>query len=99
MQPNGIAPCPARPSPALQYWCCAAEGGLDKAAFWYQLPQPLGEVHIRGYAPWEPPGMARPEWCDSPNLTPGEKEWTSYANHPCQFLKNATAAAIASALS
>lgn len=56
-------------------------------------------MHSGGYAPWEPPGMARPGWCDSPSLTPPEREWTSYANHPCQFLGNATAAALASALS
>lgn len=87
------------PVPAPQYWCCAAEGNLDKAAFWYQLPRPFGDMHSGGYAPWEPPGMARPGWCDSPSLTPPEREWTSYANHPCQFLGNATAAALASALS
>ncbi|KAL4434049.1 hypothetical protein ABPG75_000490 [Micractinium tetrahymenae] len=81
------------------YWCCAAEGGFERAAFWYELPWPFGEIHTHGHSPWEPPGMARPEWCDSADLSPGEKEWTSYANHPCQFLANATAAAIASQLS
>lgn len=89
----------ARPLlPALQYWCCAAED-FDKAPFWYQLPQPFGDIHSSGYGPWEPPGMTRPDWCDSPSLTRTEREWTSYANHPCQFLVNATAAAISSALS
>ncbi|KAL4446836.1 hypothetical protein ABPG77_008080 [Micractinium sp. CCAP 211/92] len=80
------------------YWCCAAED-FDKAPFWYQLPQPFGDIHSNGYGPWEPPGMTRPDWCDSPSLTRAEREWTSYANHPCQFLVNATAAAISSALS
>ena len=100
------ASCPARPpcSPTrlpacVQYWCCAAEGGGETSIFWYELPPPYADVARSGWQPWQPPMLQRPAYCDRTDLTPSEIETIAYANHPCQFLNNSTAAAIAAAIS
>lgn len=79
----------------MQYWCCAASGGADTAVFWYTLPPPFAKGF---WGPWQAPVLERPTYCDDPNLSPAEKESISFANHPCQFMSNATAAAISAAI-
>ena len=37
--------------------------------------------------------MQLPAWCDK--VTPKNQEYVRYANHPCQFLTNMTAARVA----
>ena len=99
-------PLPARPArppaclPAcVQYWCCAAEGGGETSIFLYELPPPYAAEGLSGWQPWQPPVLQRPAYCDRTDLTPSEVETVAYANHPCQFLTNSTAAAIAAAIS
>ncbi|EFN51102.1 hypothetical protein CHLNCDRAFT_141437 [Chlorella variabilis] len=63
-------------------------------AYWhYDQPQPYTE----GYAAWQPLTLEAPEWCD---LVPGprNREIVAWPNHPCQFLRNATAMGLAAAL-
>ncbi|EFN57248.1 expressed protein [Chlorella variabilis] len=77
------------------YWCCAAEESHGHALFHYKLPRSLSA----GYRPWTAPVMLLPGWCDQPEPNQRNREALAYANHPCQFLTNATAAAIAAAIS
>ncbi|KAL4447981.1 hypothetical protein ABPG75_005200 [Micractinium tetrahymenae] len=72
------------------YWCCAAELG-QWSAFKYELPKPL----TSGYTPWEPPTLELPKWCADIAANERQREYVFYTNHPCQFLTNTTAAAIA----
>ena len=55
-----------------------------------------GPVPQRG-VPWEAPLMQLPAWCDK--VTPKNQEYVRYANHPCQFLTNITAAQVAAEFS
>lgn len=41
--------------------------------------------------------MEVPKYCDTP-MDARNAEYLRWANHPCQFLRNATAAAVAAAL-
>ena len=45
-------------------------------------------------AAWEPPKIAMPRYCGH-DVGPKNREYLLYANHPCQFFNNATAAMIA----
>jgi hypothetical protein len=58
------------------------------------LPWPCAAA---GYVPWEAPLMQLPAWCDK--VTPKNQEYVRYANHPCQFLTNITAAQVAAEFS
>ena len=52
-----------------------------------------------GYAPWEPPALQLPHYCDQPHPDKRNEMYAQWANHPCTFLRNATAAAEAAGLS
>lgn len=56
-------------------------------------PAPAG-----GYTPWQAPTLTVPRWCEAAEADPKNGEFARYPNHPCQFLRNSTAAAIAGAL-
>lgn len=51
-----------------------------------------------GYHPWQPPTMEVPKWCADIAANERQREYVFYANHPCQFLTNKTAQAVAAAL-
>lgn len=78
------------------YWCCGGNGGTDRAMFWYTLPQDFSGGQ---WQPWEPPVLTLPAYCHSSELSEEERQVVAFANHPCQFLTNPQAAAIAAALS
>lgn len=48
--------------------------------------------------PWEAPTLQVPQWCDA-NMDERNAGYRRFANHPCSFLRNATAAAIAATIS
>jgi hypothetical protein len=75
------------------YWCCAAVGNSLWSSFPYARPQPFAS----GYAPWEAPTWEAPAWCDA-EMDQRNAGYRAFANHPCSFLRNATAAAIAAAI-
>lgn len=60
-------------------------------------PNRLRPLPAEGYAAWQPLTLEAPEWCD---LVPGprNREIVAWPNHPCQFLRNATAMGLAAAL-
>lgn len=56
---------------------------------------PLLSLFAGGYTVWQPPTLELPKWCADIAANERQREYVLYANHPCQFLTNATAAAIA----
>ncbi len=58
-------------------------------------PHPPPHPPAGGYVPWEPPTLELPKWCADIAANERQREYVMYANHPCQFLTNATAAGIA----
>lgn len=50
-----------------------------------------------GWKPWEAPRLAVPPWCDLLSSEDGNDQWARLPQHPCAFLRNATAAALAAA--
>ncbi|KAI3434762.1 hypothetical protein D9Q98_002822 [Chlorella vulgaris] len=75
------------------YWCCGAHAirGVPNS-FAYELPRPFSA----GYQEWRAPVLQQPTYCT--NVGRENQEFLAYANHPCQFLHNSTAAALAAAL-
>ena len=51
-----------------------------------------------GYAAWEAPTLQLPGYCDA-EMDERNRGYRAFANHPCSFLRNATAAAEAAAIS
>lgn len=94
-------------------WSGAPPGGSGGCLLWRMremrcliAPHAAGMPHTwrplpaDGQAvPWQPPVLQLPAYCDDPGLSEADKEIVAFANHPCQFLRNATAAALAAALS
>lgn len=48
-----------------------------------------------GWQPWQPPKLEAPDWCDRVSSQHNNDKWARLPNHPCAFLRNATAAAAA----
>jgi hypothetical protein len=47
------------------------------------------------WQPWQPPRLEVPPWCDQVGEKYGNLAFTRLPQHPCAFLRNATAAAVA----
>lgn len=52
-------------------------------------------AHAAGWAPWTPPELTLPPWCDNVSDNHGNRAFTLLPQHPCSFLRNTTAAALA----
>eukprot|EP00887_Chlorella_sp_A99_P000964 scaffold5.g964.t1 len=79
--------------PHTPFWCCGTWYDVDEKhrRLHYAFPAPLAGA----WQPWEPPRLALPDWCDS--LTNSSAWFAALPQHPCAFLRNATAAALAAA--
>lgn len=67
-----------------------------KACLLYHCHQVLPSLlTAAGWAPWEPPQLTLPQWCDSVSDVEGNRAFTRLPQHPCAFMRNATAAALA----
>ena len=77
------------------FWCCASWGNADQEyrKFYYAPPAPLAG----GWRPWQPPKLALPPWCDAVSGKHHNSHFARLPQHPCAFLRNATAAALAAA--
>lgn len=74
------------------FWCCAGvRMRTDKYVFLYDRPRP----YAAPWRPWAPPALAEPPYCAGEDVTQENLEYIRYANHPCQFLRNETAWALA----
>ncbi|KAL4425654.1 hypothetical protein ABPG75_009670 [Micractinium tetrahymenae] len=74
-------------------WCCFAWGDADEdyTYFPYKLPPPLAAP----WEPWKPPRLEMPDWCDKVSTKYGNRDFTLLPQHPCAFMRNATAAELA----
>ncbi|PSC68599.1 glycosyltransferase family 77 [Micractinium conductrix] len=76
------------------YWCCATWGpaDLEYRKFFYARPPRLAD----GWHEWRPPTLELYDWCDKVSATDGNRKFTQLPQHPCAFLRNTTAAEVAS---
>ncbi|KAL4437974.1 hypothetical protein ABPG77_004195 [Micractinium sp. CCAP 211/92] len=74
-------------------WCCFAWGRAppEHTLFDYARPPPLAAP----WQPWKRPRLELPDWCDKVSEKDGNREFTRLPQHPCAFMRNATAAALA----
>lgn len=74
-------------------WCCFAWGDADADYTYldYARPPPLAAP----WQPWKPPRLLLPDWCDKVSTKHGNRDFTRLPQHPCAFMRNATAAALA----
>jgi hypothetical protein len=75
-------------------WC----GGGHLLLITKQIMFPLLAILADGASVWEPPELALPTWCDEVRANERQREFVLYANHPCQFLTNSSAALEAAAI-
>lgn len=54
-------------------------------------------VDAEGWKAWQPPQLLVPAWCDQVSAKFNNDKWARQPNHPCAFLRNETAAAVAAA--
>lgn len=64
----------------------------------HRQPAPHCPLTTGGYAAWEAPTLQLPSYCDV-EMDKRNSGYRAFANHPCSFLRNATAAAVAAAIS
>lgn len=77
------------------FWCCLTWGDADNEhrKLLYAMPPPLAD----GWKPWQAPQLKLPSWCDHVSTKYGNRDFMLLPQHPCNFLRNSTAAALAAA--
>ena len=98
--PRPLAGASAPPAPCLPYLPlpCAAVPRRWLSTPTALLPRCRAMCCAGGWRPWETPSIQKAwplEWCDHVSEADGNRAFTLLPQHPCAFLRNATAAALA----